>query len=464
MDTMKQNENALRNIPQVEKILKDGRMEEHRRALGHPMLVSIVREEAERFRSMAREEPELSIDSLYQSITARCRLKALEKLQRVVNGTGVFIHTNLGRAPLGPEILRGLAAALGGYVNLEYHIPTRKRGKRGGFAEELLCRLTGAEDALIVNNNAAAVFLMLNEFCSGREVIVSRGELVQIGGGFRIPEIMHRSGSRLVEVGTTNISTLDDYRSAVTGETAMILSVHRSNFAMSGFTESPSLKELASLKSESVLFARDLGSGNLVRDERLPRPFEPDIASELSQGADLLCFSGDKLLGGCQAGMIVGRKELIARLRKNQLMRILRVDKVTYFILQETLLAYSRGDGSGLPVWSMVLSGEEAIRARISLLLDRIGPPARDRLAIVPMASTFGGGAMPGEALESLGIEFDLPGVAPEIINDFLLTGTPPVVGLVADDRYRLDCSTVFDSDIDDLAARIRQLFDYLGV
>ncbi len=464
MDMMKQNENALRNIPQVEKILQDERMEEHRRALGHPMLVSIVREEVERFRTMAREEPELSIDSLYQSIAARCRLKALEKLQRVINGTGVFIHTNLGRAPLNPEILRDLASALRGYVNLEYHIPTRKRGRRGGFAEEVLCRLTGAEDAIIVNNNAAAVFLMLNEFCPGREVIVSRGELVQIGGGFRIPEIMQRSGSRLVEVGTTNISTLDDYRGAITGETAMILSVHRSNFAMSGFTESPSLKELATLKSESVLFARDLGSGNLVRDDRLPRPFEPDIAFELSQGADLLCFSGDKLLGGCQAGMIVGRKELIARLRKNQLMRILRVDKVTYFILQETLLAYSRGAGSELPVWSMVLAEEEAIRGRINRLLGLIGPPRCDRLKTVPMASTFGGGAMPGEALESLGIEFDLPEIAPDIIHDFLLTGTPPVVGLVADGRYRLDCSTVFDGDLADLAARIGQLFDYLGV
>jgi len=464
MDTMKQDENALRNIPQVEKILQDERIEEHRRALGHPMLVSIVREEVERFRTMAREEPELPIDSLYQSISARCRLKALEKLQRVVNGTGVFIHTNLGRAPLMTDILRSVASELCGYVNLEYHIPTRKRGKRGGFAEELLCCLTGAEDAIIVNNNAAAVFLMLNEFCSGREVIVSRGELVQIGGGFRIPEIMQRSGSLLVEVGTTNISTLDDYRSAITDETAMILSVHRSNFAMSGFTESPSLKELASLKSESLLFARDLGSGNLVRDDRLPRPFEPDIAFELSQGADLLCFSGDKLLGGCHAGRIIGRKELIARLRKNQLMRILRVDKVTYFILQETLLAYSRGEPTALPVWSMVLAEEEAIRGRVNRLLGLLGPASRARLKVVPMASTFGGGAMPGEALESLGIEFDLPEIAPDIIPDFLLTGTPPVVGLVAEGRYRLDFSTVFDHDLDDLAARIRQLFDYLGV
>ena len=196
--------------------------------------------------------------------------------------------------------------------------------------------MTGAGDALIVNNNASSVFLILNEFARGREVVISRGELVQIGGGFRIPDIMRQTGAHMVEVGTTNITTLEDYRRALTGETAMIFSCHRSNFTMDGFTDGPSLANLASLKTDSLLFVRDLGSGNVTTDQRLPRPFEPTVRFELEQGPDLVCFSGDKLLGGCQAGIIVGRKDLVARLRRNPLMRMLRVDKVTYFLLQET--------------------------------------------------------------------------------------------------------------------------------
>jgi len=348
---------------------------------------------------------------------------------------------------------------LSGYANLEYHIPSKGRGKRGGYAEELMCHLTSAGDVLIVNNNAAAVFLMLNEFCAGKEVIVSRGELVQIGGGFRVPEIMARSGARLVEVGTTNITSVDDYQNAITENTAMILSVHRSNFTLEGFTAEPTLKELASLKTDTLLFGRDLGSGNLVFDPRLPKPFEPTIGQELSQGADIISFSGDKLLGGCQGGFLVGAKELIGRLRRNQLMRMLRVDKITYFLIQETLLCYVNGSFEELPVWNMILQDIKTIQGRAARFLRRISPEHRGYIARVPVKSTFGGGAMPARELESAGVRITVPGISPEEIYDHFITADIPAAGVVIDGTFTFDFRTIFDRDIIPLAASAETLF-----
>ncbi len=446
---MEDRNQILRNIPQVEKILQSEDVRGFIPVIGRPAIVEIVREVLSAVRAKIEADGRVAPGEIEQAVTARCALKRMKKLQRVVNGTGVIIHTNLGRSPLGTDLLERLVETLPGYCNLELVLPEGKRGSRGGFAEELICKSTGAEDALIVNNNASSVFLILNEFARGREVVISRGELVQIGGGFRIPDIMRQSGARMVEVGTTNITTIEDYRRAVTADTAMIFSCHKSNFTMEGFTGSPALSELGSLRSGSVLFVRDLGSGNLSADPRLPRPFEPTVRSEMEQGPDLVCFSGDKLLGGCQAGIIVGRKDLMARLRRNPLMRMLRVDKVTYFFLQETLILHSNGETGDIELWRVMLQDEKAIAARIGRFFRLITHPAKEEcIRRVDTRSVVGGGAMPGFHLKSRGVSVDVPGMEAGDLYAAFLSADVPVAGSIVDGRFILDFRTILDRDV----------------
>ncbi len=450
----------LRNIPQVEKILQDDDVARFVPVIGRDVTVAVIRDAIDDFRRRVESGASGSAEELRGSIIGACGRKRLEKLQRVVNGTGVIIHTNLGRSPLRAEILQRLAAAMPGYCNLEVHLPTGERGKRGGFAEELACHLTGAQDALIVNNNAASVFLILHAFAAGREAIVSRGELVQIGGGFRIPDIMRQTGARLVEVGTTNITELDDFKRAITPDTAMILSVHQSNFRQKGFVRQPTLRELASLASDSVLFVRDLGSGNLIRDERLPLSFEPEVRFEVAQGPDLVCFSGDKLLGSCQAGIIVGRRDLIAQLRKHPLMRALRVDKISYFILQETLLAYMNERGREVGVWSGIFQDRAAVAKKIERTMKRITHERKkEMVARVECKSTFGGGSMPGYTLQSVGVQIDVPGLRADDIDRALTANEVPIVGFIADGKYTLDFRTVLEEDIPVIVQALTALF-----
>jgi L-seryl-tRNA(Ser) seleniumtransferase len=449
---MSSKENTLRSIPQVEKILSLDAVSPFIPIIGRSIVVNVVRKEIESFREKLDEDPELAIEDLLESIVTHCERKRLEKLQRVINGTGVIIHTNLGRSPISHDILQRLTDSLAGYCNLELYLAMRMRGKRGGFAEELFCNLTDAEDALIVNNNASCVFLILNEFARGREVIVSRGELIQIGGGFRIPDIMHQTGAKLVEVGTTNITELDDVRQAINENTAMILSAHQSNFRMYGFTKRPTLRELADLLKPGILLVRDLGSGNLVTGEGLPKPFEPTITFELTQGPDLVCFSGDKLLGGCQAGIVLGRREHIQRLRKNPLMRMIRVDKITYFLLQETLLYYVNEKNDDISVWNIIMQSKEVIRKRVRKFLRRVdGTPIKEFIEVVPVKSTFGGGSLPGVEIDSFGIQVVVQNFSADEIHRLLITGEVPIVGYILNDRYTLDFRTIFDRDIEDL-------------
>ncbi len=450
---MENSQNIFRNIPQVEKILQRDEIAGFTPLLGRDIITRIVREETARFRESLSSGPARPVGELYADISRRLRLKKLERLQRVINGTGVIIHTNMGRSPIAADILEKLGESLSGYCNLEIDLPEGERGKRGGFAEELISVLTGAGDALIVNNNASSVFLILNEFARGREVVVSRGELIQIGGGFRIPDIMEQTGARLVEAGTTNITTLEDYRAAVGENTAMIFSAHRSNFRIEGFTESPSLSELAGLRSPSVLFVRDLGSGNLVRRDNSGEGFEPTVAFELAQGPDLVCFSGDKLLGACQAGIIVGRKELIERLRKNPLMRMLRVDKITYFILQETLLRYAAGDTGSIALWKIIEQDVKAIDKKISRFL-RMMKTRYPGISFrrVGLKSAYGGGSLPAREPESRGVQVMIAGMSAEDISRDLLRADVPVAGYIQDGLYTLDFRTIFMEDLSDLA------------
>jgi L-seryl-tRNA(Ser) seleniumtransferase len=443
----------MRNIPQVEKLLSEGEIARYIPEIGRALVVNIIRGVLDEIRSGPVDEGAIEVEGLVRTITGKCAAKRLRKLQPVINGTGVVIHTNLGRSPISGEILKRLASDMSGYCNLEFDLTGGKRGKRGGFAEELLSAAAGAEDSLIVNNNASSVFLILREFGRGREVIVSRGELIQIGGGFRLPDIMRESGALLVEVGTTNVTGIDDYRAAVTENTSMIFSSHLSNFRMQGFTSAPSLKELSALKSKSVFFVRDLGSGNLAGNPGLPGDFDPTVGSELEQGADLVCFSGDKLLGGCQAGIIAGRKDLMARLRQNPLMRMLRVDKLTYYILQETLLKLINGEVSENVLWRLLLQNNRELSGRINKFIRMMKTPdVTNFVTRVKTKSVIGGGAMPGYEGESCGVQVEIPGrKAGEIFSDFL-SAAVPVVGSIFDDRYTLDFYTILDSVVPVLA------------
>ncbi|MCX7679818.1 MAG: L-seryl-tRNA(Sec) selenium transferase [Spirochaetes bacterium] len=453
------NENIFRSIPQVEKIISDPRFALYIGRLGKPAVTNIVREEIESFRLMIRENKTPTIDELFERIVFALKKKLLSRLQRIINGTGVILHTNFGRSPLPKKELNTLAEELSCYCNLEFSILEKRRGKRGMFAEELLASLTGSEDALVVNNNAAAVFLILSEFAKNRSVIISRSELVQIGGGFRIPDILRQSGARLKEIGTTNITTLDDYRAALDDETAMILSVHKSNFTIKGFTESPSLAELASLKSDKIIFVRDLGSGNLVKSHHVQIPLEPNISYELSQGCDLISFSGDKLLNASQCGIIVGRAELIARLRKNPLMRVIRVDKFTYYLLQQVLLYYANNDWQNLPIWKMIMDSTATIKRRILRFMRNLSPELKKLIKIVPLKSTIGGGAMPSAELDSMGISIEAEHFTPDEIYDHFIRWHVPIAGMIVENRYVLDFRTIFDDDIKEIASAFTAFF-----
>jgi len=443
----------LRGIPQVEKIMQDSDIAVLIPEIGKGIAADIIRGYVDKHRALIIGGNNPQISDLKRDIISGIKIKISEKLQRVINGTGIIIHTNLGRAPLGEKVLETLKKQISGYCNLEFHIPSKGRGKRGGFAEELICQLTGAEDALIVNNNASSVFLILKQFAEGKETVVSRGELIQIGGGFRIPDIMKESGTTLVETGTTNITTIEDYSNAITDNTGMIFSAHTSNYRIEGFSESPSLKELSTLKSDKIIYVRDLGSGNIFSHEKGGELFEQTVYSEISQGPDLVCFSGDKLLGGCQAGIIVGSKFLIAKLRKHPLMRMIRVDKITYMILQETLLEYVNGSQQNVELWKLIMQKPVDITRSanhfLQIMESRTGT---DFFNIKPVKSAYGGGSMPGVELESAGIEINIPGMKPGEINDFFLSYIPPIAGTVRDDKYVIDFYAVFERDIADIA------------
>ncbi len=454
----------LREIPQVEKLMQDNEIAPLAPEIGRGIAADIIRSAVEKYRASVIAGESVRIPDLKKSIIAGIKIKISEKLQRVINGTGIIIHTNFGRAPLGEKIFETLKEQLSGYCNLEFHIPSRGRGNRGGFAEELICRLTGAEDALIVNNNASSVFLILKQFAQGREVVVSRGELIQIGGGFRIPDIMRESGANLVETGTTNITTIEDYKGAITENTAMIFSAHTSNYRIEGFSETPSLKELASLKNEKIVYVRDLGSGNMYAPEKCGPQFEQTVYSEVSQGPDLVCFSGDKLLGGCQAGIIVGRKELVSKLRKNPLMRMIRVDKITYMILQQTLLQYVNGSQQDIELWKLITREHVDIVRNISYFLSLMEKRTGNGFfTLRNTKAAYGGGSMPGVELDSAGVEISIPGMKPDDISDYFFSCVPPVAGTVRDDRYIIDFYAVFERDIEYIADAAESLVKMKG-
>jgi len=376
-------------------------------------------------------------------------------LEAVINATGVIIHTNLGRAPLAASAIDRVVEVARGYSSLEYDLDRGTRGRRDIHAETLLCRLTGAEAAVVVNNNAAATMIVLAALAAGREVIVSRGELVEIGGGFRVPDVMAQSGASLREVGTTNKTRVSDYGAAVNDRTGLILRVHPSNFRIEGFTERPALADLVALGKEfNIPVAEDLGSGNL---DRIGFRSEPSVEATMAAGVDICCFSGDKLLGGPQAGIIVGRAALVERIRKHPLMRALRVDKMTYAALEATLAEYAAGrEATTVPVQRMLTMTADQVRARAETLAAAINTFTGWRAEIVAGASTIGGGSAPGVELPTWLVAIANDELSPDALEERLRRATPPVIARIERDRVLLDLRTVLPVQDAQLATLVR--------
>jgi L-seryl-tRNA(Ser) seleniumtransferase len=367
-------------------------------------------------------------------------------LQAVINATGVIINTNLGRAPLSQEALAAVSRVAGGYSNLEYQLEAGKRGSRHEHVNALLRELTGAEAALVTNNNAAAVLLALSTLAAGREVIISRGQLIEIGGGFRIPDVMRQSGCKLVEVGTTNRTRASDYAAAITEKTALLLAVHPSNFQITGFTESAPLRELAELAHQHNLpLMEDQGSGCLLPCEHYHLAHEPMPQESLAAGADVLCFSGDKLLGGPQAGILLGKAELIQRIAKHPLMRAVRIDKMTLAALEATLRHYQRGEApTHIPIWRMIATTEEQLARRAGAWVEQLRA-RRINARLQRGTSTIGGGSLPGETLPTLLLALEASQIALplEELASRLRARPTPIITRIYHDALLLDTRTV---------------------
>ena len=440
---------AYRELPSVDRLVGQASLRAAAGELGAEVLAAAARAELDRQRAaIAAGGAAADIGSIVEAVAARAYAALRPSLRPVINATGVIIHTNLGRAPLSAAAVAAMAAVGRGYSSLEFDLEAGGRGSRAAHVEPLLCRLTGAEAALAVGNNAAAVLFVLSAFARDREVVISRGQLVEIGGGFRIPDVMRQSGARLVEVGTTNRTYLRDYAEVVRPETAALLRVHASNFRVVGFTEAVALKPLAVLAHErGLLLIDDLGSGCLLDTAAFGLAAEPRVQDSLAAGADLVLFSGDKLLGGPQAGIILGKSELIEALRRHPLARALRPDKATIAALGATLSHYAVGDAvEQVPVWRMIALPPAAVDRRARRWARAAGAGAG--AAVIDGRSMVGGGSLPEESLPTRLLA--LPpqaGAGVEALARRLRQSDPPVVGRVEHDRLLLDPRTVDPGD-----------------
>jgi L-seryl-tRNA(Ser) seleniumtransferase len=453
-----------RNLPAVEAVIQllQQRLDGHQ--LPQALIADAARAEIEAARraiSAGADAP--ALEELVAGAQARANASAAPSLRPVINATGVIIQTNLGRAPLSAEALQAMREVGAGYSNLEYDLATGERGSRAVHLAALLCRLTGAEAALAVNNNAAAIVLALSALAAGREVVISRGQAVEIGGGFRIPDVLRQSGAILVEVGTTNRTYARDYAAAIGERTALLMRIHTSNFKLTGFVYETPLAELAALARErGVATLDDLGSGTLLPTAPYGLAAEPTVQESVAAGADLVTFSGDKLLGGPQAGLIVGRADLVARLRQHPLARALRVDKATLAGLEATLLAYLQGRATEtIPVWRMIAATPAALRTRAEHLAAAIRAGSKSGTAeagvlvgVADCKSAIGGGSLPGETLPSYAIAIET--ARPDELARALRRARTPVIGRIAAGRLLLDLRTVLEEQEAALVEAVR--------
>lgn len=472
----------LRQLPQVEETLNSAIIQELAGALPRDVLADAVRHEIARLRAeiLAGGTPPVALETIARRAAMAATGLTKPSLRRAINASGVIIHTNLGRSVMAPEAVAAVNDVICGYSTLEYDTAKMARGSRHAHCESLICALTGAEAAIAVNNNAAAVMMVLREFATGHEAVVSRGELVEIGGAFRIPDIMEMSDARMVEVGTTNKTHPRDYERAITPETAMLLKVHQSNYRMLGFTESVSIRELRRIADaanekramaglDPVMVYEDQGSGAFERLEVFGEYAEPTIAESLAAGADLVSFSGDKLLGGPQAGIIVGRKELIDRLKSNPMARALRLDKMTLAALEATMRIYLQGDRDGrpareaVPTLRMLTEDAETVRARAKKLLELMQAlldPAAATLSVVPEISRAGGGALPMCDIHTFAVKLEPAlGTALDCCRYLEQQCEPPIVARIHDEAVLFDARTLLDDELELVAAKVAANF-----
>lgn len=432
----------LRRLPKIDKLTADNNF----KGLNSEFLKISARNVIDSLRhNLINKDAEIpETEEIIQAVKEEYLKIKRGTLYKVINATGVPIHTNLGRSPIDESTLKEAAELTSGYSNLEYNVQTGKRGDRYHHTADYLRILTGSEDAVIVNNNASAVFLILNTFCKNKEVIVSRGELVEIGGSFRIPDVMSRSGAKLSEIGTTNKTRKSDYEEAVSPKTAMMMKVHKSNYEIVGFSEEASLDDIAKSASEAgVLSYYDAGSGlfeKVLPDSVCDDLTIPDIAKK---GFDLISFSGDKMLGGCQAGIIVGRTELIKKIKKNPLMRMLRVDKLTLSILQSVFRRYIEGEAE-TPVNKMLSADIQQLRTKALNLSEMLSC----KTEVISIKSTIGGGSCPLSEIESFGVAI-ISKKKPQYIEKTLRRADTPVIARIIDDKAVLDVRTIPEPDFD---------------
>ncbi|MDX9786570.1 MAG: L-seryl-tRNA(Sec) selenium transferase [Desulfobacterales bacterium] len=471
----KPQQEALRAIPGVDRMLELAQARISLSGAPKSIITSAIRESLETLRSailMGKEnseahgsEPlfEMSILQQVEQLVARAMTP---NLRRVINATGVVVHTNLGRSLLAEAAIENLTQISKWYSNLEFDLETGNRGSRYSAVENLLCELTGAEAAMVVNNNAAAVLLCLNTLARGKHAIVSRGELVEIGGAFRIPDVMIKSGAILKEVGTTNRTHLRDYEAAITPETGLLLKVHASNFCVVGFTASVPLKDLVALgKKHHMPVMEDLGSGTLIDFSRYGLPHkEPTVQESVAAGADVITFSGDKLLGGPQAGIILGQKPMIAAIRQNSLTRALRIDKLTLAALESTLRLYrdEKKAVPGIPTLRMLTLSLETITARAHALAESLNAIADDRLSVqlLDLFSKVGGGALPLLNLPTVCIGISVHTLSARAIERFMRQFTPPIIGRIEADTVLLDPRTIQEDEAPLIEMAVRALLD----
>ena len=459
------NKNILfRNIPKVDVILEKPEIIKLIEQYHRDVVVDAIREEIDKLRSFIKENDDIDlieekINNLVENITSSVKKVYSYNLRKVINGTGTILHTNLGRAIISKKHADYLSDVVTSYSNLEYNLEEGKRGERYSHFEKLICKITGAESAMAVNNNAAAVMLVLSSMAENKEVIVSRGELVEVGGKFRIPDVMKSSNAHLVEIGTTNKTHREDYEDAITENTGALLKVHTSNFKILGFTESVSIDELCKLgREKDIPVIEDIGSGVLVDLSKYGLEYEPTVQDSIKAGVDIVSFSGDKLLGGPQAGIIVGKKKYIDKMKKNPLTRAFRIDKFTATILEMIFHEYLNEEDAikNIPVLSLITKDIKDIEESANKLYEKLNI-LKDvaHFEIEDTLSQIGGGSLPAERIKSKCVTIMPKNISTAALEERLRLGENPVVGRISDDKLILDMRTVLEDEIDILSQKI---------
>ncbi len=453
----KEDIKTLRDFPSVEELLENKNLKTIISAVPRPIASDIIRAAVKNQKDVLQKNKKLiKFSDLLKSIRTDLSDAKREKITQVINATGTLIHTNLGRAPLGAQRLEEISNIISGYCNIEYDLISGKRGNRGAACERYLAKLSQSESAAVVNNCAAALMLSLNSFADKKKVIISRGELIQIGGGFRIPDILKKSGAKLVEVGTTNITGLNDYKDAIDDKTAVILRVHRSNFTQSGFTDEVPTDELAKLsRDNNLIMINDVGSGLVMNSSEAKQLNEPTIWQAVKSGADLTLYSGDKLFGSVQAGIICGNKELIKKLKSNPIFRTLRADKLILKLLESSAADYLNSNQSDSPLWQMIGQSESELYKTGKAIVKDLS--CSREISVEATTAYIGGGTTPEKTIPSVGLFFSSSFKPDKLLKQFRNFETP-VIGRIENKRFILDLRTVLKSDLAQFVSAIKTI------